>query len=89
MGHLEALRWHLVRGVIVWLAAAIGVFVFIDWIFDNVIYAPARPTFVTYITLCNWSHKLGLGDALCMPPVTIPLQGNTVSGPFMWPLILL
>ena len=83
MGHLEALRWHLVRGVIVWLAAAIGVFVFIDWIFDNVIYAPARPTFVTYITLCNWSHKLGLGDALCMPPVTIPLQGNTVSGPFM------
>lgn len=83
MGHLEALRWHLVRGVIVWLAAAIGIFVFIDWIFDNIIYAPARPTFVTYLALCNWSHKLHLGQALCMPPVNIPLQGNTVSGPFM------
>lgn len=83
MDHVEALRWHLMRGVIVWLAAAIGIFVFIDWIFDNVIYAPARPSFVTYSLLCNWSHKLGLGDALCMPPVNIPLQGNTVSGPFM------
>ena len=83
MDHVEALRWHLMRGVIVWLAAAIGIFVFIDWIFDNVIYAPARPSFVTYSLLCNWSHKLGLGDALCMPPVKIPLQGNTASEPFM------
>ena len=83
MGHLEALRWHLVRGVAVWLSAAIGIFVFIDWVFDNIIYAPARPTFITYSTLCNWSHKFGLGEALCMPPVSIPLQGNTVSGPFM------
>jgi sec-independent protein translocase protein TatC len=83
MGHLEALRWHLVRGVIVWLSAAIGIFVFIDWVFDNIIYAPARPSFITYSALCNWSHKLGLGQALCMPPVNIPLQGNTVSGPFM------
>ncbi len=83
MGHLEALRWHLVRGVAVWLAAAIGIFVYIDWIFDHIIYAPARPSFITYTALCNWSHKLGLGKALCMPPVNIPLQGNTVSGPFM------
>lgn len=83
MGHLEALRWHLVRCVIVWLTTAIAIFVFIDWVFDNIIYAPARPSFITYSTLCNWSHKLGLKEALCMPPVNIPLQGNTVSGPFM------
>jgi len=67
IGHLEALRWHLVRGVIVWLAAAISIFVFIDKAFDNIIYAPARPTFVTYTGLCNLSHKLGLGQSLCMP----------------------
>lgn len=83
MDHLDALRWHLVRGVIAWLAAAISIFVFIDWIFDNIIYAPARPSFVTYEFLCRWSHKLGLGEALCMPPVNMPLQGNTISGPFM------
>ena len=81
--HLEALRWHLVRAVLVWLAAVIFMFIKIDWMFDNVIYAPARSNFVTYGALCRFSHWLGIGDSLCMPPVNIPLQGNTVSGPFM------
>lgn len=80
--HLEALRWHLMRAVIAWLIAAIAIFIKIDWIFDNVIYAPARPDFITYGWLCNLSHQLHLGESLCMPPVVIPLQGNTVSGPF-------
>ena len=81
--HLEALRWHLVRAVIAWLAAAIAIFIYIDWVFDNLVYAPARSNFVTYTALCNLGHKLHLGEALCMPPVNIPLQGNTISGPFM------
>lgn len=81
--HLEALRWHLVRGVVVWLVTVIIIFLKIDWIFDNVIYAPANSNFVTYSALCNFSHWLHLGEAFCMPPVNIPLQGNTVSGPFM------
>ena len=81
--HLEALRWHLVRAVLVWLVATIGVFIKIDWIFDNIIYAPARSNFVTYDLLCKLGRKMHIGDALCMPPVDIPLQGNTVSGPFM------
>ncbi len=81
--HLEALRWHIVRGVIVWLIAVIGIFLKIDWVFDNIIYAPARSSFFTYGALCSLSKKLHLGDALCMPPVDIPLQGNTISGPFM------
>ena len=81
--HLEALRWHLVRAVIVWLVAVIAIFTQIDWVFDNVVYAPARSTFVSYRALCDFSHWLHLGDALCMPAINIELQGNTVSGPFM------
>ncbi len=81
--HLEALRWHIVRSVLVWLAAVIFMFIKIDWMFDNVIYAPARSNFVTYGALCRFGNWLHLGDVLCMPPVNIPLQGNTVSGPFM------
>lgn len=81
--HLEALRWHLVRAVLVWLVAVIAIFTKIDWVFDNIVYAPARSTFVSYGALCNFSHWLHLGDALCMPAVNIELQGNTVSGPFM------
>lgn len=81
--HLEALRWHLVRSVAVWLLASIAIFVYVDWVFDNIIYAPARSSFITYRTLCDLSHKLRLGEALCMPPVDMQLMGNTVSGPFM------
>lgn len=81
--HLEVLRWHLFRSAIVLIVVAIGVFFYVDWIFDHIIFAPANKDFVTYTGLCNLSHKLHLGDSLCMPPVDIQLQGNTVSGPFM------
>ncbi len=81
--HLEILRWHIIRAAIAIVIAAAFIFIFIDWIFDNVVYAPARTDFITYSGLCNLSHKLHLGDALCMPPVSIPLLGSTVSGPFM------
>jgi sec-independent protein translocase protein TatC len=81
--HLEELRWHLVRSVIALLVAGTAIFIYIDFVFDNIIYAPARPDFISYRVLCSLSHKLGLGEALCMPPVKIPLQGTTISGPFM------
>jgi sec-independent protein translocase protein TatC len=81
--HLEALRWHLVRATIVWIIITIILFTQIDWIFDEIIYAPAQPDFITYDLLCKLGYKLGLGDVLCMPPIHLELLGNTVSGPFM------
>jgi sec-independent protein translocase protein TatC len=81
--HLEVLRWHLIRSAIALVVAGGTIFIFIDWVFDNVIYAPARKEFITYSALCKLSHTLHLGESLCMPPVNIPLLGNTVSGPFM------
>ncbi len=80
--HLEVLRWHIVRSAIALVLAAILIFVFIDWIFDHIIYAPARQDFITYRALCNLGHTLHLGDTLCMPPVKISLLINTVSGSF-------
>lgn len=82
MDHLEQLRWHLVRSAIAILCCAAVMFVFIDWLFDHVVYAPARQEFISYRLLCSLGHKLHVGDALCMPPVSIQLVGNTVSGPF-------
>ena len=81
--HLEELRWHIVRSLLVWLAGAIVIFIFTDWVFDNIITAPARQGFITYKLFCDLGYKLGLGDALCMPPINLTLQGTTVSGPFM------
>ena len=81
--HLEALRWHIIRSGLVWLGAAIFIFVHVDWVFDNIIFAPAQSDFITYSGLCRLGHFFNLGDALCMPPINIQLQGNTISGPFM------
>ena len=82
LDHLEDLRWHIVRSAIAWVVAAAGIFIFIDWIFDNIIYAPARQDFITYSALCNLGHRLHLGNSLCMPPVKIPLLINTIGGSF-------
>ncbi|MEP6673596.1 MAG: twin-arginine translocase subunit TatC [Ferruginibacter sp.] len=80
--HLEALRWHIVRSAIAILLAAGTIFYFIDWIFDNVIQAPARKDFISYTGLCNLGHRLHIGDAFCMPPIDIKFQFTSVSGPF-------
>lgn len=81
--HLEVLRWHIVRAAIVLVIVGIVVFIFVDWVFDKIIFAPASQDFITYKALCDFGHWLHIGDALCMPPVNIELLGNTVSGPFM------
>ena len=83
MDHLEALRKHIVRSVFVWLLFSILLFIKIDWIFDYIILAPSQSNFITYGALCRFGHWLHLGDSLCMPPIQMKLQGNTVSGPFM------
>ena len=82
MGHLEALRWHLMRSVIVWLAAAITIFIFIDWVYDEIILAPSSENFVTYDALCRFGHWLGIGNGLCMPPIKINFQVTEVNGTF-------
>lgn len=81
--HLEALRWHIVRSVLAVLVFAIAIFINVDWIFDNVIMGPTQQNFVSYKMFCALSHKLGMGDSLCMPPIALKIQVTTVSGTFM------
>jgi len=82
MDHLEALRWHIMRSVLVWIVVAVTIFIFIDWIYDYVILAPSSENFITYGTLCRFGHWLGVGNTLCMPPVKIDFQVNEVNGTF-------
>lgn len=82
MDHLEALRWHIMRSVLVWLSAAIAIFVFRDWVYDSVILGPTDAKFVTYGALCRFGQWLGVGDSLCMPPVKIDLQITEMNGTF-------
>jgi sec-independent protein translocase protein TatC len=81
--HLEALRWHLVRSLLVVVVFAIAIFINIDWVFDNVIAGPLQNNFVTYIQLCKLSNWLHLGDAFCMPPMNVKMQTTAFSSQFM------
>ncbi|HRI22773.1 MAG TPA: twin-arginine translocase subunit TatC [Panacibacter sp.] len=80
--HLEELRWHIVRSVIAILVLAAVIWFNIQWVFDNVIAGPINPDFISYRIICNMSHSLGLGDKLCLPPVSINMQTTTFGGQF-------
>ena len=80
--HIEDLRWHLVRSVAAWLISATIIFIYIDYVYDNIILAPAKETFFTYGALCRLGQWLQLGNAFCMPAVKINFQITTVNGTF-------
>src|SRR4051812_28202552 len=81
--HLEALRWHIFRSLVVVLVFAIFIFIKIDWVFDKVIAGPLQNDFISYRLFCDLSHWLNLGDSLCMPPITVKLQTTEFSSQFM------
>lgn len=81
--HLEVLRWHILRAVLAVLAMSILVFVYRDWVFDTIIFGPMRADFVSYIGLCEFSHYMHFGDALCMPPPDVKMQVTSFGSQFM------
>ncbi|MDP3394346.1 twin-arginine translocase subunit TatC [Sediminibacterium sp.] len=81
--HLEELRGHIIRSVISILVMALLIFIYRNWIFDNIIVGPINKDFVSYKALCDFSHWLKIGDALCMPPVEVTMQSTTFGGQFL------
>ena len=85
--HLEVLRWHLMRSSIVVVLLAITFFVFNDFLFDGLIFAPKSSDFWTYRMLCKLSDKLQMGDSLCIKKFDFKLINTDISGQFtmhMW-----
>ena len=81
--HLEELRSHIIRSLLAIMIFAIVIFIYRDWIFDYVVTGPINPDFISYRMLCNLSHSLHMGDALCMPAVQVNMQSNTFGGQFL------
>lgn len=81
--HLEELRSHIIRSIVAILVCGITIFIYRDWVFENVVAGPINKNFVTYSALCRFSHWAHLGDAFCMPPVAVNMQTNTFGGQFL------
>jgi sec-independent protein translocase protein TatC len=83
LDHLESLRWHIIRSVMV-LGVITGVmFFFNDFIFNTVLFGPTKPTFLTYRALCHLSKTFNLGDNLCVNQVNINLINTVMAGQLM------
>lgn len=81
--HLEALRWHIIRSVIAIIVLAGVIFVYRDWVFDYIIAGPINPDFVSYEALCDFSHFIHAGDALCLKSIQVEMQTTTYGGQFL------
>jgi sec-independent protein translocase protein TatC len=74
LGHLEELRWHLVRSAVVIFVLAIVLFVFREEIYNNFIIAHTHSDFVTYRFFCQVFGAIGIESSFCDVQIPSKLQ---------------
>ena len=80
--HLEALRWVLVRVISVWIVLAVGYFIAMPYLFDNVILAPTHSDFAFYDLLRLIGEKLHLDDAFFTQDMEVKMININLGAPF-------
>jgi sec-independent protein translocase protein TatC len=75
--HLEELRWHIVRSVLAIVFFAIFVFVFREWVFEKILFAPKKADFLTYKVFCS------ISEAMCFNPPDLPIKTVTLDEQFL------
>ncbi len=68
LDHLEELRWHIIRALVVVFVLAIVVYVVGNPIFDYIILAPKQASFITYEIICS------ISSALCFSPADFTIE---------------
>ena len=82
LGHLEELRWRLVRSSIVILVSAVVLFYFTDPIVNKFYINMSSTSFPTYKFFCLLSQKLNISDALCASEIPIQIQSIEMTKQF-------
>ncbi|MFT5824299.1 MAG: sec-independent protein translocase protein TatC [Crocinitomix sp.] len=81
LGHLEELRWRLVKSVIAILIFAIAIFYFTEWITENIFLKLREPDFPIFRFFC-W------GFDICNDAIDIKFQSTEMSGQFSTNLMM-
>ena len=82
LDHLEELRWHVVRSVVAIMVFMIVAFIYTKEIFDHIVFAPAKPSFITFKWLCKIGHLTGNVDGLCITEIPFKVQSRFMTGQF-------
>ena len=75
LGHLEVLRWHLVRGAAAIFIIAIVLFVFQKEVYENFLLAHRKPDFLTYRLFCDFFTFLSMDSGFC----NVVFKDNLIS----------
>ncbi len=75
--HLEELRWHIVRSVLAIVFFAIFIFVFREWVFEQILFAPKQADFLTYKVFCS------ISETMCFNPPDLPIKTVTLDEQFL------
>ena len=65
LGHLEELRWHLVRSASVILIFGVLLFIFQKEVYENFLLAHRKSDFITYQLFCDFFNMFGLDSSFC------------------------
>jgi sec-independent protein translocase protein TatC len=79
--HLEELRWHVIRALAAVVVITIAAFILAPWIFENIIFAPARIDFPTFKVLCKLGDLIG-SEGLCVKEIPFKVQSRNMTGQF-------
>ncbi|HTB30924.1 MAG TPA: twin-arginine translocase subunit TatC [Bacteroidia bacterium] len=82
LDHLESLRWHVIRSVLVLCVVTAVMFFYNDFVFNTILFGPTKPTFLTYRALCHLSRVMNLGADLCITP-KVTLINTVMAGQLM------
>jgi sec-independent protein translocase protein TatC len=81
LDHLEELRWHVIRSLIAVVIFTIAAFILAPWIFQNIVFAPARVDFATFKWLCRLGDTIGY-EGLCVKEIPFKVQSRFMTGQF-------
>lgn len=81
-GHLEELRWRLVKVAIVILVFAVALFLYRKEAMDYVFLSMLYPDFPTYQWFCNLGDMTGIEDLCISSPLAMTVQSDTMMGEF-------
>ena len=83
LGHLEELRWRLVKSAISVIAVAVVIFIFTEPIVKTVFMNMKEADFITYKFLCDLGHMIGMGAGMCIETIQIKsIQSLDMTGQF-------
>lgn len=80
--HLEELRWHLMRSILAIVIIALIAFIFKDFLFNKIIFAPTFPDFISYRALCRVSEIFGSSKGCMEGGMDFIIQNRTMAGQF-------